>query len=194
MISMRQRVFVNLGEVYFGQGDLQVETLLGSCVAIVLWHPVRRLGGLCHFVLPARKLQREPRPEEVPWEPDGRYGEEALVRLTNEVRRHDSLISDYTVKVFGGGNVLGLPPSKARIGQANVDCALAMLHRQNIPITSQDIAGEGYRYLRFDLGTGDVWVRRGHGIVHQMEKLAVADKSDAVLAQSDSVLAGRSCR
>lgn len=165
---MSERVFVNLGEVYFGQGDLQVETLLGSCVAITFWHPVRHLGGLCHFLLPVRRLHRERSEDE---EPDGRYGDEALVRLLNEVRKHDTQVADYRVKVFGGGNVLGLPASKVRIGQANADCALEMLQRQNIPITAQDIAGDGYRYLRFDLNNGDVWVRRGHGVMHDMEKV-----------------------
>jgi chemotaxis protein CheD len=67
--------------------------------------------------------------------------------------------------------VLGLPESKIRVGQANVDFALDILQRQQIPITAQDIAGEGYRYLRFDLTNGDVWVRRGHGVMHEMEKV-----------------------
>jgi len=174
---MTQRIFVNLGEVYFGQGDLQVETLLGSCVAITLWHPVRHLGGLCHFVLPERRhslvgdtdggslLQKAP---------DGRYGDEALSRLLEQVRQHGTRIADYTVKVFGGGNVLGLPPTKLRIGQANADFALDILQQHHIPVTAQDVAGEGYRYLRFDLNSGDVWVRRGHGVSHAMEKLPAA--------------------
>lgn len=165
---MTERVFVNLGEVYFGQGDVQVETLLGSCVAITFWHPVRHLGGLCHFLLPARRLHRE---ETAHAEPDGRYGDEALVRLLSEVRKHDTRVADYRVKVFGGGNVLGLPASKVRIGQANVDFALEALQRQQISITAQDIAGDGYRYLRFDMNNGDVWVRRGHGVMHDMEKV-----------------------
>lgn len=182
---MNQRVFVNLGEVYFGQGDVQIETLLGSCVAITFWHPGRHLGGLCHFLLPARRLQRA---AQTPDEPDGRYGDEALVRLLSEVRKHETRVEDYTVKVFGGGNVLGLPAAKERIGQANVDCALEMLQRQHIPITASDIAGDGYRYLRFDLNSGDVWVRRGHGVVHDMEKVpaARAVSSSALRNEADS--------
>lgn len=177
---MSQRVFVNLGEVYFGQGDLQIETLLGSCVAITFWHPVRHLGGLCHFVLPARRVQRKSPEHDVAAEPDGRYGDEALVRLLDEVKKCDTRIADYTVKVFGGGNVLGLPASKVRIGQANADCAVEMLRRQHIPITARDIAGDGYRYLRFDLNSGDVWVRRGHGVVHGMERVPAAQPAAAL--------------
>jgi len=153
---MTERIFLNLGEIYFGQGDVQIETLLGSCVAITFWHATRRLGGMCHFVLPARG---RPALDDVL---DGRYGEEALLRLLQEVHKHDTLTADYTVKVFGGASVLGLPPSEKRIGQANTEFVLAMLRRLHIKIVAQDLAGEGYRYLRFELNTGDVWVRHGH--------------------------------
>ena len=170
---MTQRVFVNLGEVYFGQGDLQVETLLGSCVAITLWHPALHFGGLCDFVLPERRHPVKPDAdgEHAHDAPDGRYGDEALSRLLEQVRLHGTRIGDYTVKVFGGGNVLGLPSTTLRIGQANADFALDILRQHHIPVTAQDVAGEGYRYLRFDLNNGDVWVRRGHGVAHAMEKV-----------------------
>jgi hypothetical protein len=51
-----------------------LRTLLGSCVAITLWHPTRRIGGMCHFLLPERKRRtNEP--------PDGRYGDEAVAEM-----------------------------------------------------------------------------------------------------------------
>jgi chemotaxis protein CheD len=31
-----------------------IRTVLGSCVSITLWHPVKRVGGMCHFLLPTR--------------------------------------------------------------------------------------------------------------------------------------------
>ena len=40
------------GELIFGRGRGTIQTLLGSCVAVTLWHPQRRLSGMCHFVLP----------------------------------------------------------------------------------------------------------------------------------------------
>ncbi|WP_051516576.1 chemotaxis protein CheD [Herbaspirillum sp. RV1423] len=171
---MTRRVFVNLGEVYFGCGDLQVETLLGSCVAITFWHPGRRLGGLCHFLLPERL--RPPLQGVEQDTPDGRYGDQALSQLLDQVQRHDTRIADYAVKVFGGGNVLDLPTIRTRVGQANVDFALEILQRRQIKITAQDVAGDGYRYLRFDLNNGDVWVRRGHGVSHGMEKVPAVRK------------------
>lgn len=159
---MSRRVCVNLGEIYFGQGPDQIETLLGSCVAITVWHPERQLGGLCHFLLPQRMSQLGSAVPE--GTPDGRYGDQAVMALLEQVRRHDTNIADYTVKVFGGGNVLDLSAGNNRVGQANADFALTALRRRNIHVAAWDVAGEGYRYLRFDLASGDVWVRRGNGI------------------------------
>jgi chemotaxis protein CheD len=166
---MNLRVFVNLGEVYFGAGDVLVETLLGSCVAITFWHPQRHLGGLCHFVLPARR-QPVVSAETADSKLDGRYGEDALLCLLREVQRHDSAAADYTIKVFGGGRILGLASPRQPIGQANAEFALAILQRHKLQVSAQDIAGEGYRYLRFDLNNGDVWVRHGHAGPQEMER------------------------
>jgi chemotaxis protein CheD len=181
---MSQRVFVNLGEVYFGAGDLQVETLLGSCVAITFWHPVLHLGGLCHFLLPARRHQ--PCSDA---ELDCRYGEEALLHLLQEVRNRDTRVADYQVKVFGGGSILGLETSHVSVGQANADFALEILHRQQIQVSAQDIAGVGYRYLRFDLNNGDVWVRHGHVARQGLEK--VVARTPLLLNEQAVTAAGR---
>ncbi len=49
-------VFLQPGELYFGDGRTRVRTLLGSCVAIAVWHPRLRIGGLCHYMLPSRAI------------------------------------------------------------------------------------------------------------------------------------------
>ena len=49
-----QEVFLNPGDFHFAGGHTRIRTLLGSCVSIALWHPERKLGGMCHFILPER--------------------------------------------------------------------------------------------------------------------------------------------
>lgn len=168
MSALVQPVFLNLGDTYFGEGEVQVETLLGSCVAVILWHPQRRLGGMCHFVLPKRPRPADGQPL------DGRYGEEALTILMEQVRLHHSAIDEYAVKVFGGGNVLGLSASERRIGPVNAEYALAFLQRWNVRVDAQDLAGEGYRYVRFDVRTGDIWIRHGQSLPNQFAKVKEA--------------------
>ena len=47
-------VFLQPGEFYFGEEKTRIRTLLGSCVAITLWHPKLRIGGMAHYMLPSR--------------------------------------------------------------------------------------------------------------------------------------------
>ncbi|WP_035059356.1 chemotaxis protein CheD [Andreprevotia chitinilytica] len=156
---MSRRIFINPGGIFFGNGDVRVETLLGSCVAITLWHPERKFGGLCHFLLPSRITNLHLASER-----DGRYGEEALLQLTAEARQRGTELSEYTIKLFGGSRVFDSEPRKTSIGEANAHFALDMLKHLGLPVARQDLTGYGYRYLRFDLSNGDVWVRRGRGV------------------------------
>ena len=31
----------------------RISTLLGSCVSITLWHRAKRIGGMCHYMMPS---------------------------------------------------------------------------------------------------------------------------------------------
>lgn len=161
---MTERIFVNPGGSYFGKGHCHVETLLGSCVAIIFWHPGMKIGGLCHYLLPARTRKKAHAGGL-----DGRYGEEALLQMLNQIQDIGTNLEDYVVKVFGGARMLNLPQASTRVGDANVRFALDILKKYGVAITSQDLTGEGYRYLRFDLLTGDVWVRRGYTMMDEVK-------------------------
>lgn len=62
--------FLNPGEIFFGGSGFRVRTLLGSCVSIVLWHPNRHLGGMCHYLLPT--------PSDIHSEKSHKYGIDAV--------------------------------------------------------------------------------------------------------------------
>ena len=154
---MSQRVFIKPGEVYFGEGDVVIETVLGPCIAITLHHRARPLGGMCHFQLPLRPMSR------VGGELDGRYGEEAFQLMLAEIRRRHTRLDDYEAKVFGGARSLERDGTRMKqaIGENNVRYVQALLTRLGVSVACSDLHGVGYRYLRFELRTGDVWVRRG---------------------------------
>jgi hypothetical protein len=70
-----QQVILMPGQMSFSTANAQLRTLLGSCVAITVWHPGRRIGGMCHFLLPQR--QRKQRRAAL----DGKYGDEAVAAM-----------------------------------------------------------------------------------------------------------------
>jgi len=38
-------IFLQPGELYFGDRHTRIRTVLGSCVSVVFWHPEKLLGA-----------------------------------------------------------------------------------------------------------------------------------------------------
>lgn len=148
-------VFLQPGDCCFGDRRTRLRTLLGSCVAITLWHPRRHIGGMCHYMLPERAAGRG-----TPL--DGKYADEALTLLAREIARRGTALREYEIKLFGGGDMF---PSagrcaQGRIGARNARFGKALLERQGLRAKASDLGGYGHRKLIFDLWSGHVWVAR----------------------------------
>ncbi|KRP56472.1 chemotaxis protein CheD [Pseudomonas trivialis] len=142
------------GQVSFATRPMRLRTLLGSCVAFTFWHPQRRIGGMCHFMLPARLRKGQPL--------DGKYGDEALELLLRHAHVNGTRAQDYQVKLFGGGEMF--PEQQRRlpeqdVASLNIRAALALTERHHLRLTAQDMGSTGYRTIVFDLWNGNVWVR-----------------------------------
>jgi chemotaxis protein CheD len=150
-------IFLQPGEFYFGDEKTRMRTVLGSCVAILLWQPRLRIGGMCHFMLPHRGRPRNGGPL------DGRYADDALGLFMKELRRTSTSPGDYRVRVCGGGSMLGrgkkLPP-EADICRRNVEAARNLILGAGFQLHAEDLGGDGHRNVVFDLWSGDVWLRR----------------------------------
>jgi len=146
------------GESFFGGAPARLTTLLGACVTVTAWHPVARAGGLCHFLYPSQP--------EVSGRPDGRYGEEALALLADAIDSAGLAIAEFQFKLFGGGGVLGATegPSSMDIGGRNIACAREWAASHGLRFVAEDVAGEHYRRLSFDLDTGIAGVWRSASV------------------------------
>lgn len=146
-------IFLRPGELFVADANYQIRTILGSCVSITLWHPATRTGGMSHFLLPGRGVGASG------LQLDGRYGDEALTLMLNELKQSNVLPSQCLGKIFGGGNMF---PGHTRaksipIGQRNGEAARALLRQYGIPIISESLFGVGHRQIIFDVSNGDVW-------------------------------------
>jgi chemotaxis protein CheD len=152
-------VTVSPGQLFFGGGRTVVQTLLGSCVAITLWHPERRIGGMCHYLL-ADRGQADRRPARAP----GYFAADAIEYLVAQVRASARPRSEFEAKMFGGGNMFegvqaGSHP--INVAQANVRAGRRLLEQYGFSIKAADVGGSRYRKIFFDLDSGDVWVQYG---------------------------------
>jgi len=145
------------GQFYFGAANLRIGTLLGSCVAITMWHPYTRVGGMCHYLLPSRGSAPHPDRDFL----DGRYGDEALKMFMREIERSGTFPEAYETKLFGGGNQFPEHYFEHRIDvpTRNVDAGLKLLAGYGLKVHAKHVGGSGPRQVILDLGTGHVWVR-----------------------------------
>lgn len=159
-------IFLQPGEIWCGDADSRIRTLLGSCVAITLWHPHRKAGAMCHFMLPAR---RRPPGAEL----DARYADEAWLLLLAAMKQARSPLGECEIKLFGGGNMFNVGGDRRGtldVAQKNVAAARALLAAQGLAASAEDLGGSGHRQLIFDIGSGAVWVRRPPAVI--LDKLA----------------------
>ncbi|MBI5926036.1 MAG: chemotaxis protein CheD [Aquabacterium sp.] len=151
-----EKVFLLPGQWYFGHTGATVKTLLGSCIAVTLWHPKRHMGGMCHFLLPTR-------PRTPDGSLDGRFGDEAVELLAHEIKKSGTKTQDYEVHLYGGADTM---PDQAKvkfnIGERNVEKAWEIIDKYGFQLQCVDVGGNEPRNVTIDLTNGQVVLRRGN--------------------------------
>jgi len=133
--------FLLPGQYLFGQHPEPVVTLLGSCVAVVLWHPRRQLLAVSHFVVPGGAFAQD----------DTRCGEAVFARLQEDMVRHRTAPADYRKGIYGGGTCLQPGRSGSlQIGLKNIAFAREQFARLGWRVDDQQLGGLGYRRLTLD--------------------------------------------
>ncbi len=174
MTDVYNDIYLPAGQFHFGAGRARVHTLLGTCIAIALWHPERMLGGLCHYLLPTR------RPGPVDDALPGLYADEVMGLFSRALLKSGTRPADYVVKIVGGGNMFpgqllrggceGKRCSAARmtecqsVGCKNISAARTLLGAQGFRIAAENVGGRGSRQVVFDLSCGDLWIKHGKAI------------------------------
>ncbi len=145
----RPQRYLHAGQLAVAAEPTAIVTVLGSCVAVCLWDPATRVGGVNHFLLP-HHVERERSP---------RFGTVAVPQLVEEVVRAGAAPGRLVAKVFGGACVLGSVRNARRLGEENAALALQLLEHAGIPVLDRDVGGERGRKLVFVSDEGTAWVR-----------------------------------
>ena len=150
-------VLLEPGDFYFGSGHTRISTLLGSCISITLWHPRKRIGGMCHYMLTERNAPLARTAQLKHPALDGRYAREAFALFLQHVAAAGTRPSEYQAKLFGGGNMFnGGTVGKMDIGRRNIDYGRKLLASKNIALMAEHVGGSGRRKLHFELWSGQV--------------------------------------
>jgi len=142
--SRRPPTLIGVGGIaWSGDPGVMYSTLLGSCIAVCLYDPMRGTGGLNHYL-----LAKAPPAEET----DTRYGTISLPLLVNNLCAVGCQRDRLQAIVAGGANILSnIHP----IGSENSDYAIQWLRSENIEIIKKDIGSNEARRVRFHPSSGE---------------------------------------
>ena len=131
-----------------------LSTLLGSCVAVCLFDPALKIGGINHFMLPEMGRSKY---GDVDSLLSGNFAMEALL---NALLAQGARKARIQAKAFGGGTIIETSGQSLAIGQRNARFARDWLQREGIPIVASDFLGPWSRKVLFVPSNGDAWCKR----------------------------------
>ena len=127
---------------------------LGSCVAIILYDPVARVGGLAHVLLPTEAMSRDrSNPAKFP--------ATVVPILLDRMRDLGAIGNRLRAKIVGGASMFGnlIPPGGVNIGERNVAAVRQVLAGAKIPIVAEDTGSDYGRSVYLNVADGAVEVR-----------------------------------
>jgi len=131
---------------------------LGSCIAVILYDPIRCVGGMIHYMLPLSQIN----PEKARANP-AMFADTGVPLLFESVYALGGKKADLIVKVAGGGAPLG-DSSIFQIGQRNHTVLRKMLWKSSVLVAAEDVGGAAPRTVRLRMSTGRVTVQTANHV------------------------------
>jgi len=143
---------VGIGEYFISseKEDVIKTYSLGSCVAITIYCPKRKVSGMAHIALPSNINEQDliDRPAH--------FANSAIPLMLNKFcYTYGSNLNDLQIGIFGGALSLRKNDS-FKIGLRNVQSIKSILLSKGIPIQMNDTGGYCSRTISVDVGTGMV--------------------------------------
>lgn len=145
--------YIGIAESKVARSPDTLTTLgLGSCVGLVLYDALARIGGMVHIMLPSAKKPVTNR---------SKYADTGIDSLLRDVLALGANRGRLYAKMAGGANMFGTSPKNdmLRIGERNVAMCYQLLGAYGIPIQSEETGGTTGRTIEFSCHTGELKIR-----------------------------------
>jgi len=151
LAGLAETVTVKMAEMEVVADGRSLKTVLGSCVGVIVRDPDRKVSGLAHIMLPARRSDDEA---------CGKYADSAIPALLASMASRGCRARALQALLVGGAQMFPMgAASIASIGDKNVEAARRVLAERKIPIVFEDIGGTAGRTVVFNNTTGQVAVK-----------------------------------
>ncbi len=153
-------LYLKPGEYYLGDRPIRITTVLGSCVAVSLYHRPSRLACICHVLAPACKPEVHCQDKCTQ---AYRYVNCMIPAMVRSFTTRGIASKEIETKLFGGASVIGEPcrsGDEESIGALNIAAARKAIDHLGLVIKIEDVGGCVGRKIVFDTSTGDILLKR----------------------------------
>lgn len=116
-------------------GDTIVTYALGSCIAVVVWDPVRKVGGMIHYMLSLSRTS----PDKAKTKP-AMFADTGVPLLFKQMYARSCQKSDLVVKVAGGGKLYD-DNGTFDIGRPNYVVVCKLFWKNDVVIAAEGVGG-----------------------------------------------------
>lgn len=160
---MNDVVEVKMGGLESVEGEKgELNTFVGSCVAICLFDQEAKVAVMAHVMLPNRRLssQRREMSDADRFADAGKYADEAFPRMMGILLNKGALQKNIKAKIAGGAIIFSHESETGifNIGPRNLESIRKILTENGIPLVSEDVGLNYGRWVQFNSGTGEMVV------------------------------------
>jgi len=163
-------------------GGVLVTYALGSCIAVALYDPLAKVGGLLHYMLPESSLDRS-KAEQNPF----MFADTGIPRLLAAVSANGGARNRMLVRLAGGAQVLD-SHGVFEIGKRNYLAARKILWKAGVLIGAEAVGGTISRTTRLEVATGRMWIREGGGTERELVQKHASQSKAAEKELADGIL------
>jgi chemotaxis protein CheD len=155
---MNSGIVVGIGEYAVSKDpESIIKTFaLGSCVAVIMYDRIKKVGGLLHVALPDSKISSE-KSEKLP----GYFADTGMPILVELMIKNGAFLSNTWIKLIGGANVLNTEYN-FDIGTRNALAIKKILWKNNLGAIAEDLGGNAARTCMLHIDSGKIIISSGN--------------------------------
>ncbi len=151
----RDRFFnVKIGEIVVAKAPAVLKTTLGSCVAVILYDRLKKIGSMIHVMFPDSKGAKTVTP--------GKYADLGIPMILRETLKEGANKKNLEVFLVGG-NFLSNYGSERQIsidvGSSNLEAVRKALKKESLSFKECDVQKSTGTTAIFDVNTGELKVK-----------------------------------
>jgi len=150
---MKQIVGVADMKVSNNPADVVITYSLGSCIGLVIYDPVARVGGILHYMLPESAIDKE-KAAGKPF----MFADTGIPRLFKTAYAMGAKKPRIRIFVAGGAEILD-QNGFFNIGKRNYLALKKMFFKNKVMIDKQEVGGNINRTIRIEIASGDIFLK-----------------------------------